>query len=314
MVYGSSYKKNSPAGHKNLTTAFQIQKDTTTILPNSENQLIYSPLQPKVDNDNYHNRFYDFGYSDSIVYKEANENLRKVNEKYYTKQENEQNVLNNNSFFFDSNDWIVGILLLSAIVVAFAKVLFKKHFSGVFQSVFNYNVAYKLFGESSTSVYRVFFLLSIVFIINMSMFFSHSFDIYNVSFYNLSGFEIFGVFTGIIFVLYMVKKIILNFLGYLLEQKEAFAEYSHHISIFNQATGLFLFPVIASLPYIQPDYHTFVFEIAVGFLALFFLLRLIRGFRIIIRNKVSLLYAILYLCALELMPVLIYYRLFKQLT
>jgi hypothetical protein len=106
-------------------------------------------------------------------------------------------------------------------------------------------------------------------------------------------------------VLYSIKTFSCRLIGFLFKVPNEFAEYIHNINLFNKNIGLFLFPIVILYPYIDESIRPAVLYLGIAILSIMFLLRTIRGFQIIMRKGVSFFYLILYLCAIEILPVLI---------
>jgi len=213
---------------------------------------------------------------------------------------------------FKPNDWIVPTLLTCLIVIAITRSYFSKYLTLALQSLFSYSTAFKLYRENNTLQERVSWALSLLFGINSSLFLIELLDYYEINLFNGKNFVAFLVFIGFFVLLTIAKKIILTFLGIITDELNSFAEYKFTISLFNRGIGLFLIPVVICIPFTKGFLPTLFVELGLGFFALFFLLRIGRGLKIILIKGVSLFYAFLYLCALEFLPLLVLYRFFNS--
>jgi hypothetical protein len=92
-----------------------------------------------------------------------------------------------------------------------------------------------------------------------------------------------------------------------------FGEYIVTIHTVWQLTGMILLPVSASLLYLKNP-HVEMLGIAGGsIIILLYMLRLIRLMSFFIRRRVSIIYYILYICALELLPIALVARILENL-
>lgn len=116
-----------------------------------------------------------------------------------------------------------------------------------------------------------------------------------------------------ILCLYVVKIIGIRLLGFIFEMREAAQEYIYNVVLFNKTVGLILFPVTLCLAYarqLPPLWMVVAGLSAWGIVLLYRFVRLswiglsVRG--------VSFLYIILYLCTLEILPLVVIIKVLKQ--
>ena len=72
--------------------------------------------------------------------------------------------------------------------------------------------------------------------------------------------------------------------------------------------GIVLLPIISILPYVPDSIAPWVFYAGFFVIILLYILRIFRGLQISFKNRLSIFYLILYLCALEIMPTLILFK------
>ena len=113
------------------------------------------------------------------------------------------------------------------------------------------------------------------------------------------------IYTVAILAVYTLKTIVCKFLGYVFLVQDEFDEYLHNVNLFNKNIGLILFPVVVLYPFINDSIKPVILYSGLFFAAGLFILRLHRGFQIIMKKGISFFYLILYLCAIEILPILI---------
>ena len=109
----------------------------------------------------------------------------------------------------------------------------------------------------------------------------------------------------VIILTYSVKIIAANIIGYVTQTSNIFSEYVNNTLIINQSIGVILLPImiIVELSHVNPVWIVFP---ATLFLVLGYVLRLYRGFLFAgIEQGVGLLQLFVYLCALEILPLLV---------
>lgn len=216
---------------------------------------------------------------------------------------------------FSTNDWITGIIIISFFLLAISRLLFKKQLSDIIRAMYDIEAATKYNANKNILNKRCTYLLSVVFLLNLSLFLFQTADYYQTYHINPLSFRVFLIILGLISVAYGLKALVIKIIGLLLKATPIADEYQQTIGLYNKAIGLFLFPLIILIPFIKTGSYTTTFiEIGISFSILFYLFRLIRGIRIFIREKIPFFYLILYLCGLEIIPLLVVIKLVYLFT
>ena len=244
--------------------------------------------------------------SKNTLVTETSKNLKANNSKQKNintitiKEEN----TNNNIADFKPNNWIVGIVILSAFIFAWVRLFYYKNYRIILKSGYNYNNSVKFFKEANSSSQRISFFLNIIFILNVSIFLYLMFGYLKVSI-PINDFKLilflFASITGI----YSIKYLVIKTIGFIFSSDSAASEYISNIWLYNKLLGMSLFPVIIALPYINLPMKTPLLYSGIFLLFIFFIFRLIRSFQIVFKIKLSIIYWFLYLCTLEILPVFV---------
>jgi hypothetical protein len=91
--------------------------------------------------------------------------------------------------------------------------------------------------------------------------------------------------------------------------KGAFSYYNSTVFIYNRMVGLVLLPIISVVPFINTQFAPWLLYAGIVALIALYFFRIFRGIQIGIKNRLSIFYLILYLCALEILPLLVLYKL-----
>ena len=206
------------------------------------------------------------------------------------------------------NDWVLGIIILSFILLVWIKLFYNKVLSATANSIFNYQISHNLFRDKSTLTQRAFLIMDFVFYLNVGLFIYLSTRHFNLTLVHPEGIIAFLLFTGFIFVVYLLRYITNKIVGYVSLTQKIFAEYFHNIFIHTRVTGLVLLPFIIAIPYADYRITSVVIFAGAGIIISGYILRIIRGIKIFTLRKISLLYLFLYLCTLEFIPVLVFFK------
>ena len=113
-----------------------------------------------------------------------------------------------------------------------------------------------------------------------------------------------------LFVVYLVKYIFLAFSGWVFNVPEATSAYSFVVFLVNKVLGIILIPFVWIITFSPLPIKQVAITISAGILLVLFLYRYLISFGVIRTNlKVSVLHFFLYLCAVELLPLFLIYKL-----
>ena len=204
------------------------------------------------------------------------------------------------------NDYFTILIVLCLIFIAVTKLLYAKRFNDFFEILGNSNYL-KIYLKDQKFINTFDGLLFLNLIISLTIFILASLDIFNYSGHTQS-IELYYKLLLSIGSLILIKVLIDRLIGSLFEVDEIMNVYVFHKITFNNYIGLILLPINILLIFTLNSSKTFVY------IVLFILITInITGFLISIKShqkviKSNLFYFILYLCALEIAPYLILYK------
>ena len=231
--------------------------------------------------------------------------------KIYEEKEGKPLMRKNYGFSLDKaatdNDWMIGVIIVSFLFFAWIRMIYGKYVGMAFQSAANFFAANRTYAEANAVRSRVFFLLNILFYINISLFTCQSLNFYGFRFEDFADLKLFGLCMLCFFSVYSVRTIVLKILDFVFDT-DAFGYYNFSIFLYCKIYGVILLPLIAVIPFV-PDFVTEkLIWAGVAVYALTYVLTLFRGLRICLRKGVSIFYLFFYLCALEILPILTIYK------
>jgi len=156
--------------------------------------------------------------------------------------------------------------------------------------------------------------LNSLFSINLSLFITYALYHSQLNIFkdNLAG--SFFLYFGCIVLLYALKSFTCRIIGYVFRKEKPCKEYIHSFYLMNKNMGLFLFPLLLTIPFISSEFSSYVINIGLGIIGYFFLFRYVRGLQIIFQYNLSLFYMFLYFCTMELAPLFLIYKGFLYFT
>ncbi|GEM_PF-1887551 len=204
-----------------------------------------------------------------------------------------------------STEWAFPFLIFALLLFAVAKYYFFRRLRQMISATY----ATRLFNQMERDGNIFNELVSILLFANFglvfSMFVFQTLDYFSVfqTFVNLSPVKIIFLFISLIIFFFLIKYYVLRFLGWLFKAIVATVSYFKNIIIFNILIGLILLPIVFINAF-NPSYLLIYAGWGIFFIAN--LVKIARGVLISYNtSEFSMYYIILYLCAIELAPLLV---------
>lgn len=211
------------------------------------------------------------------------------------------------------SDLFMMVLLISATLLVIIRANYYKIFSQIFTAVFSYRSSVRIF-SSRTELYRnMSVLVRMLFLINVSLFVHELFWWYGTSLLGLPLALSLVLVAGIVGVLCVVNYLVCKFLGAVFVRTVFFDEYLHNVFVFYMAYAVLLAIPVFSIPFVPDAMAPVLIWTGLGMGIVLLLMRLFRSFQIIVAHRFPVFYFLLYLCTLEIIPVLIFIKAVQQL-
>jgi hypothetical protein len=204
-------------------------------------------------------------------------------------------------------NWALFVGLIAITLLIILKVYYLKFINQVFTTLFNFQLVEKMLREKNVLARRAFLIMNINYLLMFGLFLlllAISFDITLTKNYFID----YLIYILIILSIQLIRFLLLYAAGLLFNSMQTVVEHLHISYLINKNLGFFFLPVVFSAIYIADIYAEILLFIGGTTFLLAIIYKLIRSFQIFIRNGVLLYYAILYLCTLELLPLVISYK------
>jgi hypothetical protein len=198
---------------------------------------------------------------------------------------------------------LVGIILLFAII----KQLFPKYFQSMFRLLFQASFRQKQTREQMMQDMFPSLLMNILFVLVGGLFIALIAEIYkwlNISFWMITLYCI-----TLLSLIYIFKYLVIQFMGWVFNAREQASTYGFIVFLINKVIGLALLPLLLLLAFSSGSIQQVTLTVAACIVIVLLIFRYIVSLTII-RNTLSVhpLHFFIYLCAVELMPMLILYK------
>jgi hypothetical protein len=206
-------------------------------------------------------------------------------------------------------DWILGTFIVWISIIAWVRFFYGKRFKLLLQAPFSRRSQNQLLREGDLFSERISVGVGFIYFIGMSLLI---FQVYNHLFDNslpasFTGFTFYLFILAILLAYWVVKVIMMLFLGSVFRTKPTTQEYLINIIVINAVTGIVLLPAMVLNIYLQSDKVLFI---TLGIIGLFFLFRFIKGFLTgLSLTKFSYIFLFVYLCTLEIVPLILVVKL-----
>jgi hypothetical protein len=209
-------------------------------------------------------------------------------------------------------NWALIIGMVSIFLLLFLKRYYRKFISQVVSTLVNYQLAEKMLREKNIIVRRAFFILNFNFLLVLSLFLLTLTLIWDFQITQNIISDYF-IILGIVAAVILARLILLYIAGFLFGNLRAVKEHAHITFLVNKNLGLIILPAVFIILYTTAKISEIVIYLCLGLLVIATFYKIFRGFQIIIRNGVLIFYAFLYLCTLELLPLVLGSKLIMSL-
>jgi len=204
--------------------------------------------------------------------------------------------------------WIIGVILFLVLFFSLIRYFFPAELNSIIMAFYSNQILTRINKEDSlfNSWPFVFFYLLFGLIIGLYLYLSGK---YMQLTYPFDGFELFLFLTALVIGLFTFKIIVLRVLGFLFDVQRLVREYVSvlYLSYFNAAI-LFL-PVVIAFSLTSSSYAGIYTYIGIVMVLGIFVVQFLRaGTNILSNYKFPKVYLIIYLCALEICPLIILFK------
>lgn len=212
---------------------------------------------------------------------------------------------------FHGKETLFYVLIALLLVFALLKLAFAKYFNDLFRVFFRTTMKQRQIREQLMQTPLPSLLFNVFFVASAGLYIDFLLGYFN--FRPIENFWLLYLYCALgLSTIYFVKFIGLKICGWLFNMQQAADSYIFIVFIINKVIGIFLLPFLVLLAFTSPDDHIYAIVLVLSWcgVAALYLYRFILGYSAV-RNEVrfNLFHFFLYLCAFELAPLLLIYRL-----
>ncbi len=210
-------------------------------------------------------------------------------------------------------DWVLAILVISFILIAWTQVFYPKRIQQVFRAPFSKRFINQLTRDGNLFSERITIAMGLVYLLTFSLFLYEANDqILGFSFQGITGVALFGVISIVVVAMLAAKVALVQLLGAIFKTRETTGNYLLNLLIFALLSGPVL---LASLIFIVYMKSVIAIHICLVIFIILLAFRFLRGFFIgMALTKFSYLFLFVYLCSLEILPLLVLIKILLNIT
>ncbi len=207
-------------------------------------------------------------------------------------------------------NWQVLILLLSILFMGLVKAFSNNRFKQGIKALLNYTVAQEITREEKVFFHRSNLFFTAIHLLTAALFVFQFKEILNLGVTEVNKFSFFVSILSFLCGLYTVKYICARLLAFIFKDVSIALEYVFNVSLYNSLQGALFIPILCIAYFTEVPFHFTLFYIAIPLFFFVFLLRLYRLFKIGQHKGVSYVYIFVYICTLEILPLVVMYGIF----
>lgn len=200
--------------------------------------------------------------------------------------------------------WILLVVLVLFIAIGLVRLFFYNNFYNIIYGFYNDRILAQINKEDSLGTSWPYIFLYIIFTLSLGLFIT-IYRSYILYYGDLKFVYFLNISVGIA-LLFIIKIIFVRIVGILFDVERLVREYIVFLYLFYFNSVLILMPLLLMVTFMPSSYFNFIIILFIAVVTILFLYRFLKTLSTLIGNlRFSIFYLILYLCTLEIAPILI---------
>jgi len=219
-------------------------------------------------------------------------------------------ILRENPILFEP--WMVAVFLIALGALGYIRVVYSKRFGLLFKTAARLQILRQVMREELLFSHRASLVLFTHFIVMASLIIYAALNYYELVSEDMLGLTLYlSILFGLLF-LYLLKFGFMGVLKWLYRDKGLLREYRFEVFTVSKILGLMFLPLALISVSVNVGKLEWVFPMAALLFLVSFVFRTIQGLAMSFSYNVSRIYIILYLCTLEILPFVLFLRIFSK--
>jgi hypothetical protein len=285
---GKELSNQNPIPSPRIISAPKIQSDTisNSIVPVQELKSIQKKERVKTDS------------LQTVV-------VKPISKKVYLNPK-QRNYINQDGLFI--------LFIVIALLIGWINIFHRKRLVQLLNAFFITRIINQLIREENSLLQRVFTAVSILFVLVLTIFSYQAAMFYKISFFSINQQFLLFIFCILaVSIIYFSKFVIISLVSYLFDAEKLTRNYFYNTFLINNFVGLILLPIILLIAYNRLIPADLLIKAGAFIFIASFIYRITRGVVIAIADGTySVFHILLYLCTLEILPILFLIKLIKE--
>ena len=209
---------------------------------------------------------------------------------------------------FHQQTWVFVLVFALLAGLAWVRLAYGSILAQLFESGSSFQVASRIFKDNNILHKQVDNILLVSYFISASLLLFYVERRFGFFPYGLSGLGLFAFNLVFLILLALIKMLLTRLIGILFGQELLLREYFYNTQIYNKILGILIPPFMLFALYSRGILNTGIHWLMLALLAGLLVLRMFRALLFSFRKDLSKFYMFLYLCALEMAPLILLYR------
>jgi hypothetical protein len=205
------------------------------------------------------------------------------------------------------NNWFMIILIALVALMGLIRLKWSKYLSDLFVSIAFSNVVSKIREMGTASRRTASFLLGFMFYANLSLLLFENMRIHQKGLFDFTGWKQLLFLFAFLFAIFSAKVVVYRIIGWIFRIQNATSEYLYQSSLMSKAFGIIILPLVVLFPFLESEVQPWIPRIGLVIFIFLYALQIWKGIKTNLKNALSGYYIILYLCALEILPLSVLY-------
>lgn len=201
-------------------------------------------------------------------------------------------------------NWTIILIIILFAILAAIRSASENYVVQLFQSLFDRKAAAKLFKEKVSTLMSVTFRLDTFFILTTGSFIYQLADHF-IGFDDNERFLYLGLCIVALFLYINLKYSLYLLSGVIFDTRNETLEYIFHAKTGSRIMAIIMFPIVLFLFIVQGEYAEYLVFFGLSIATITLVIKTLRSMLLIAQKVFSFYYLILYLCTLEILPILL---------
>lgn len=201
--------------------------------------------------------------------------------------------------------WVLISLIFGFTVLAWIRVIYTRFLFMNFKSVSNYQISIQLYKDSNQVQKAISRVLLGVYFLSISLFLWLILYKKGLGFLSYTGKALMGIILIFFLSMTIFRGILMKSTGHVFDRNKLFNAALYQNQLYNKILGIVLLPIVFFYAYSKGFLQEIFMYLGFTSIAFVYALRIIRQIIFIYKNVILLFYFILYLCCLEIIPLLV---------